>query len=431
MFIILLFLIHYSQQEQIIIYYPPFCAQYRYTFIKLANEFNLSILNIPSEEQSAILLNNSNSIIQYQWDVFELDIKYWLTIYFHQQLPILNMPVNQLNLIQENLLFFYGLNQSYYNYLLQLAYEYPLYMFYYANPHNHKIYQEFFIQNYSIQQDYLIIRRKQDNYDYHLLILSLDQIKPFLEKYSKPYQQQYFTMKHIAYLKQNQNQRAFLYISFNLYQFKENKLIIQKQSDIYRQSNQNRNVVFIITEPIFMAKTLLQRFLYKNIKDGPFLVYLEFNQFKFNIFNKEWNYYQVSQWMQQYIRNEFQSQLLTLNPYLQQIPFLTLSQQKVQAEIQNKLHSIAILDLILQKPQQQNILLIRLIPYCYKSFKLFSILSKFRNDNLIILYSLNSLIYDEFEMLMITKNQTLIIDNINDNSLIQTLKQYIQEQFIL
>ncbi|CAD8157613.1 unnamed protein product [Paramecium pentaurelia] len=426
MFFIFLFFIQNSQPEQIIIHYPQFCAQYRFTFIKVANQLNLSILNIPSEEQSIILLNNSNSIIQYQWDVFELDIKYWLNIYFYQQFPILNMPVNQLNQIQENLLIFYGLNQSYYTYILNLTYDYPLYMFYYANPHNHKINQEFFIQNYSVHQDYLIIRRRQDNYDHLLLIQSLNQIKPFLEKYSKPYQQQYFTMKHIAYLKQNKNSRAFLYISLNLYQYKEQKLIIQRQSDIYRQSNSNKNVVFIITEPIFMAKILLQRFLYKNIKDGPFLIYLEFNQFKFNIFNKEWNNYYVSQWLQQYIRNEFQSQLFNLNQYLQQIPYLTLSQQKIQTEIQNKIHSITLLDLILQKPLQQNILLIRLIPYCYNSFKLFSKLSKFRKDNLIILYSINQLIYDEFEMLMITNNQTLIIDNINDNQLMQTLIQYIQ-----
>ncbi|CAD8071465.1 unnamed protein product [Paramecium sonneborni] len=426
MFLIFLLLIHNSKQEHIIIHYPPFCAQYRFTFIKIATQFNLTILNIPSEEQSIILLNNSNSIIQYQWDVFEFDIKYWLSIYFQQQFPTLNMPVNQLNQIQENLIIFYGLNETYYTYLLNLVYQYPLYMIYYANPYNHQLYQEFFIQNYSIQQDYLIIRRKQDNYDHLLMIQFLDQIEVFLQKYTHPFQQQYFTMKHIAYLKQNHNKRVFLYISFNLYQFKEYKKIIQRQSDIYRQSNMNKNILFIITEPIFMAKTLLQRFLQKNIKNGPFLIYLEFNQFKFSLFNKEWNQYYISQWIQQYIKNEFQSQILTLNQYLQQIPYLHLSEQKVKTELKNKIHSITILDLIQQKPQQQNILLIRLIPNCYKSFKLFAKLSSFKNDNLIVLYSINSLIYKQYEILMITKNETLIIDNFNDNQFTEIFKQNAQ-----
>lgn len=37
MFFIFLFFIQNSQPEQIIIHYPQFCAQYRFTFNKVAN----------------------------------------------------------------------------------------------------------------------------------------------------------------------------------------------------------------------------------------------------------------------------------------------------------------------------------------------------------------------------------------------------------
>lgn len=89
-----------------------------------------------------------------------------MNLYFYLRLEQLSSRVEKVIEVHENLLIYYGDRSSVYAEVVNLAFANPLYYFTYSNStHDASFHREFFIQNYSSQDDYIVIVRKQDRYD--------------------------------------------------------------------------------------------------------------------------------------------------------------------------------------------------------------------------------------------------------------------------
>lgn len=74
-------------------------------------------------------------------------------------------------------------------------------------------------------------------------------------------------------MKSRPKAKFFVYVAFDFYWFKAQRECLERIS----QNLRNRGYVFIITEPILLAKKLVQRFLGLQIKKGPHLLEIEFS----------------------------------------------------------------------------------------------------------------------------------------------------------
>ncbi|KAM3136830.1 hypothetical protein pb186bvf_011089 [Paramecium bursaria] len=382
-------------KAEILFFYSRYCK----TSIQILNRFRIGfpiieidILNnyqpihnisLPKSVPQIYLIKNE-TILKYEFDVFDADIKYWLNLYYNNEIPQIHHSIKHLNEIHENIIILYS-NGSDLDQYKRYTWSNQLYYFVYSNNTNKDIKKEFNLTNE--EQNYLLLIRKKDNVQNYTLLDNRtfdEQFRLFIKLFSQPYQQEYLTLRTLNYAKQRNISISVQIIGD--YDDKE-QLIYQEYVNFIKNRTENNNkTIYIQTKPLFLARKFISRFMQKDINKIPYLFHIKFNPFKFILYEKQ-NITKpdLFQWFQNI--NNGNSRFITYQELAQNTPYLKLSYQKSDHNIQ--IYNIDLLDRFVKfcKAQQCQIFIVKLIPYCIDSFKLYAKLQTLINPDTYIFYT--------------------------------------------